>query len=160
MESDAVPTIPPTPLTGLTFRRSIVAGSIQGGGCDGAVKSEGGNLDMGSLCFTYEPQSSEHHPRGQPDQVRRPPARRPRRRRWPDAAARTTERGGVRIDGGVNAVTTILGTMDTCPDVDQRNLPRPVNDRCDVGAFQRQGPFPPKDLLPPDPTFAVRTRRR
>ena len=61
--------------------------------------------------------------------------------------------GSVGIDGGVNTVTTILGTMDTCPDVDQRNLPRPVNDRCDVGAFEHQGPFPPKDLLPPDTTF-------
>ena len=71
MESDAVPTVPPTPLTGLIIRNSIVAGSIQGGGCDGAVKSEGGNLDMGSVVLHVRAAVERHHP------DRRPHERRP-----------------------------------------------------------------------------------
>ena len=152
MESDAVPTVPPTPLTGLIIvRNSIVAGSIQGGGCDGAVKSEGGNLDMGSVCFTYEPQSSDIIPVG--DRMNAAPQLDALADNGGPTLTHALREGSVGIDGGVNTVTTILGTMDTCPDVDQRNLPRPVNDRCDVGAFEHQGPFPPKDLLPPDTTF-------
>ena len=151
MESDGVPTVPPTPLTGLVIRNSIVAGSIQGGGCDGAVKSEGGNLDMGSTCFTYEPSSSDIIPQG--DRMNADPQLDALADNEGATMSHALREGSIGIDGGVDTVTTILGTMDTCPDVDQRGMTRPANDRCDVGAYEHQGPFPPADLLPPDTTF-------
>ena len=53
--------------------------------------------------------------------------------------------GSVGIDGGINTVTTLFGIADVCPAVDQRGLTRPANGRCDVGAYEYQGPFPPAD---------------
>ena len=133
------------------MRNTIVAGSIQGGGCDGAVKSEGGNIDMGAVCFDYVPQSSDIVPVG--DRMNGDPQLDALADNGGPTLTHALREGSVGIDGGVNTVTTILGTMDTCPDVDQRNLPRPVNERCDVGAYEHQGPFPPADLLPPDTEF-------
>ena len=113
---------------------------------------------MGSVCFTYVPQSSDIIPVG--DRMNADPQLDALADNGGPTLTHALREGSVGIDGGVNTVTTILGTMDTCPDVDQRNLPRPVNDRCDVGAFEHQGPFPPADLLPPDTDVRVAARRR
>ncbi len=157
MSSDAVPTIPPTPLTGLILRNSIVAGSIQGGGCDGAVRSEGGNIDEGSICFTYTPTSSDIVPIG--DRMNTTPEL--------DALA---DNGGltlthafstgesIGIDGGVSTVTNTAGiVMPACPETDARGVTRPQHLGCDVGAYEHDGPLGPPDTTDPDTEFMSMT---
>jgi len=153
MSSDAVPTIPPTPPTGLILRNSIVSGSIQGGGCDGAVRSEGGNIDEGSVCFTYTPTSSDIVPIG--DRMNTTPEL--------DALA---DNGGytlthafssgesIGIDGGVSTVTNTAGVvMPACPETDARGVTRPQHLACDVGAYEHDGPLGPPDTEDPDTEF-------
>ena len=112
----------------LTLRNTIVAGSAPAANCNGAVASEGGNLDSGSSCgLTAAGDLSDTDPRlgGLADN-------------GGDTATHALAPDSPAIDAGV----------DPCPATDQRGTDRPLGLACDSGAFEAAPP--PPDVTPPD----------
>ena len=63
--------------------------------------------------------------------------------------------GSYAIDGGLNSVIVLIdGVTAACPESDQRGIARPKNGRCDIGAHEYDGPFPPPDGTPPQTKIA------
>src|ERR671914_465394 len=136
---------PVVPSLGAIFRNTIVAGNRLSPDCNGAWGSEGGNLDGGDDCYFSGPRDRTHV---DPEL---------------DALA---DNGGIvmthaprigsfAVDGGVDAVFRLDdGSPDRCPDLDARGISRPQNGRCDSGAQEFDGPFPPPDSVPPQTVIA------
>ncbi|HEV3378993.1 MAG TPA: right-handed parallel beta-helix repeat-containing protein, partial [Thermoleophilaceae bacterium] len=136
---------PVVPSLGAIFRNTIVAGNRLSTDCNGAWASEGGNLDGGDDCYfagtrdrtNVDPELDALADNGGPVMTHAP---RP---------------GSFAIDGGVDQVFRLDdASPDRCPDFDARGIARPQNGRCDIGAQEFDGPFPPPDSVPPQTTIA------
>jgi CSLREA domain-containing protein len=128
LDSDSVPTDPPTPNASVILRNTIVGGS-----CDAAVSSEGGNIDGGTACSFQGPR----------DRMNASLAL--------DALA--ANRGATRTHALRADSLAVDGGVDACPEIDQRGVSRPQNAACDSGAVEFEGiPAPPGNPpAPPDP---------
>jgi len=123
----------PSPSTSVIFRNTIVAGNVGGTDCNFWLGSAGGNMDGGSSCGFAGP-----------------------RDRW-----NVTPHLDAVADNGGHTWTMALrpeslaidGGVLPCPNTDQRGVTRPQNGRCDSGAYEYEGPFPPPDTTPPDTFF-------
>jgi CSLREA domain-containing protein len=133
-EGTAQPTNPPTPSTSVIFRNTIVAGNIGSEQCNYALGSEGGNLNSDDSCFF----------RGLRDRANADPAIDAVADNGGTTLTMALQEGGIAIDGGVTP----------CPSTDARGVTRPQNERCDIGAYEYTGPFPPDDNDAPN-TFYV-----
>ena len=158
-ESDFVPEVPPKANVAVIVRNSIVGGSRRGGSCDWYVTSEGGNMDTGG---TQDPIPVEGQalPRqtkcflaviGQSDSAVAPQRDRFSKKFTVDAIA---DNGGPTMTHRLNYGSLAIDAAVTpCPETDQRGVERPQNGRCDMGAFEFEGPPPPADDVPPDTEY-------
>lgn len=126
----------PVPSTSVIFRNTIVAGNIGGDGeqCNFALGSEGGNLENGDSCMFRGPNDRVNASSVGLDAVAD---------NGGSTLTMALQQGALAIDGGVTP----------CPSTDQRGVARPQNTRCDIGAYEYEGPFPAPDTSPPDTVF-------
>jgi hypothetical protein len=116
VESDHVPTVPPTPNPAVVLRNSIVAGSLDGGGCDAILTTEGGNLDGGDTCGL-------RHARD-------------RRNRDPGLLPLARYGGLTRTHSLAAAGPAVDTAVGPCHLTDQRGVARPQGSGCDIGAHE------------------------
>jgi CSLREA domain-containing protein len=136
---------PIEPSLAAIFRNTIVAGNRLSPDCNGAWGSEGGNLDGGDDCYFQGPR----------DRTSVDPELDAIADNGGHTMTHAPRPGSFAIDGGVDAVFRLDdGSPDRCPDTDQRGIARPQNGRCDIGAQEFDGPFPPPDTVPPQTTIA------
>ncbi|MBX3055537.1 MAG: right-handed parallel beta-helix repeat-containing protein [Anaerolineae bacterium] len=121
------------PSTSVIFRNTIVAGNVGGEDCNFPLGSGGGNMDGGTSCGFIGPRD-RHNANPKLDAVAFNGGFALTMALQPDSFA---------IDGGVGG----------CPMTDARGVTRPQNDKCDIGAYEYEGPFPPPDTNPPDTFF-------
>ena len=135
------------PSLGAIFRNSIVAGNRLSADCNAAWASEGGNLDGGTGCYfagprdrtNVDPQLDALADHGGADDDARAAPRQLRDRRRPQLASSCSSTG---VDRRPARSTTSAASR------------RPKNGRCDVGAHEYDGPFPPPDDTPPQTKIA------
>lgn len=121
------------PSTSVIFRNTIVAGNVGGEDCNFPLGSGGGNMDGGTSCGFIGPRD-RHNANPKLDAVAFNGGFALTMALQPDSFA---------IDGGVGG----------CPMTDARGVTRPQNDKCDIGAYEYEGPFPPPDTNPPETFF-------
>ena len=104
----------------MSIANTIVANSLSGGNCAGAIDNGGNNLDSGTTCgwgSTFPSMSN------------------------------TDPRLGLLADNGGPTQTHALldgspainkGNAAVCGEADQRGVPRPQGIRCDIGAFEKE----------------------
>lgn len=100
---------PIQPNASVILRNTIVGGSLQGGSCEGALSSEGGNLDSGTSCYFQGPGDRDNAKHGLLDLA----------------------------DNGGPTLTHALSSASVA--VDQRGVSRPKNITCDSGAYEFEG---------------------
>src|ERR687896_649245 len=158
-ESDFVPEVPPKANVAVIVRNSIVGGSRNGGSCDWYVTSHGGNMDTGGTQdpIPVEGQSLPRQTRcflnaiGDSDSGTAPRRDRFSKHFTIDAIA---DNGGPTMTHRLNYGSLAIDAAVTpCPETDQRGVTRPQNGRCDMGAFEFEGPPPPEDDVPPDTVY-------
>lgn len=159
VESDFAPEVPPKANTAVIVRNSIVGGSIRGGSCDWYVTSQGGNIDTGGT-RELNPMSEVLLPAetwcflgAAPNSDISQPATRDRRAPnfTVDAIA---DNGGYTLTHAVNfGSLAIDGAVGACAETDQRGVERPQNSKCDIGAYEFEGPPPVADDNAPDTEF-------
>src|SRR5918992_967520 len=160
VESDFSPEIPPKANVSVIVRNSIVGGSTRGGSCDWYVTSHGGNMDTGGLqeveaqgegpplppqthCFLSVPMNSDSTAAAKRDRYSE--------KFQVDAIA---DNGGPTMTHRLNWGSLAIDSAVTpCPELDQRGVTRPQNGRCDMGAFEFEGPPPPEDDTPPETEY-------
>ena len=143
VESDFVPTIPPTTNAAVILKNSIVGGSLQGGSCDWYIRSEGGNLETGpkNTCFLAVTADTAQSPieLGVRDKLGDPDL-------WALA-----DNGGPTLTHALQWGSLAIDSSEQpCSAADQRGVERPQNGRCDSGAYEFVGDPPPADDQPPD----------
>src|ERR687896_317988 len=158
-ESDFVPEVPPKANVAVIVRNSIVGGSRNGGSCDWYVTSHGGNMDTGGA-QDPDPVEGQSLPRqtrcflnaiGDSDSGTAPRRDRFSKHFTIDAIA---DNGGPTMTHRLNYGSLAIDAAVTpCPETDQRGVTRPQNGRCDMGAFEFEGPPPPEDDVPPDTVY-------
>src|ERR687895_316574 len=135
-ESDFVPEIPPKANVAVLVRNSIVGGSRNGGSCDWYVTSHGGNMDTGG---TQDPIPVEGQSLSRQNRC------------FLNAIGGSDSGTAPRRDRFSRHFT--IDAIAPCPETDQRGVTRPQNGRCDMGAFEFEGPPPPEDDVPPDTVY-------
>jgi large repetitive protein len=133
-EGTAQPKNPPAPSTAVIFRNTIIAGNLGSAACNYALGSEGGNLETGDSCYFRGPRDRINAASGGIDAVAD---------NGGSTLTMAIQPGSLALDGGVLP----------CPSTDQRGVARPQNTRCDIGAYEFTGPFPPPDTTPPETVF-------
>jgi large repetitive protein len=116
VETDFVPTVPPTLNPSVILRNTIVGGSLLGGSCDAMLTSEGGNIDTGIGCLLQDPR----------DHSNTDPGLEAIADNGGPTLTHALTAGGLAVDRGV----------EPCPATDQRGATRPQNSGCDVGAYE------------------------
>ena len=137
LETDSPePKVPPDTNTAIVVFNSIVGGSLQGGSCDAAIKSYGGNIDTGSTCYFV----------GIRDLWNTDPEL--------DAIA---DNGGPTMTHALRGNSPAIDhAVGVSPLVDQRGVSRPLNGKSDSGAYEYEGPFLPPDMQDPETFFLTR----
>jgi CSLREA domain-containing protein len=164
VESDFVPTSPPSANISFIARNSIIAGSLDGGSCDYYITSEGGNVDGGghrtppavptdwtnalpidTACFLTAAPTSD--PAGGVQTTRD-------RRSTTFMLDALADNGGPTLTHALRPGSLAIdSSIGACLETDQRGITRPQNGRCDSGAFEYVGPLPVPDDVEPDTEF-------
>ncbi len=126
--------VPIMPSTAVMFRNTIVAGNLLSPNCNFALGSLGGNYEDGDSCYFRGTRDRQNAPAPGLDAI--------------------ADNGGPTMTMALRADSfAIDGGVSPCPATDQRGTERPQNGRCDSGAFEFTGPFPPADTQPPDTRY-------
>jgi CSLREA domain-containing protein len=133
-EGTAQPTNPPTPSLSVIFRNTIVGANLGSEQCNYALGSEGGNISTDDSCYF----------RGERDRSRIANL-------GLDAIA---DNGGPVLTHALQAPSIAVDNAVTpCATTDARGVARPLNLRCDSGAYEYEGPFDPADTEAPETIF-------
>jgi hypothetical protein len=100
-----------------TLKNTIVANSPSGGNCYGSITSSGHNLDSGNTCGFSGPG----------DLINTDPLLGPLQDNGGPTETHALLPGSPAIDAGDDSA---------CPATDQRGVPRPQGDQCDIGAYE------------------------
>ncbi|WP_165821285.1 right-handed parallel beta-helix repeat-containing protein [Nocardioides gansuensis] len=146
VESDFVPPVPPSAISSVIMKNSIVGGSLEGGSCDWYVRSEGGNLETGARNTCFLAVTAEN--------AESPVELGVRDRRGDPQLEAIADNGGPTLTHALRyGSLAIDSSAPPCSVVDQRGIERPQNGRCDAGAFEYVGEPPANDNEPPETEF-------